>query len=535
MLNYLFPNCIITGFEVIEKQLILKACSGTKEGKCPSCQESSSKVHGYYQRHPHDLPLVDYGLQLCLKVKRFYCLNNSCDKTTFAESLEPWLARHAQRTRRLSEKQSWVALMLSAKASENLLAKLQIPISHDTALRLVNTVTIPDYETPRVLGVDDFAIRKRKSYGTVLLNLEKRAVIEVLPDRSSATLIKWLEEHPGVEIISRDRSQDYKSACDKGAPDAIQVADRWHLLKNLSDVLKRWFERHKKQLLEPLGDANPDLKKQAMSEYRANRFYERTLLAKVNHRNERIARFEEAKRLKQDGLSLAFIAEKLGMGKSTLYRWFSKYGFPDKQRERMLEPFMPYLKERYEAGISNKMLLYREILSQGFEGSYALVYNYFSELEAGFDPQNKVMTKPKKLNRYTSFEATRLFTMPNKDLNELNQHRLSQLFKGLDDAKACYDLAQRFIALFHRQDEAANETIELFNSWLEDAKLSSISELARFARGLNNDKAAIEAALTLPWSNGQTEGKITKLKLIKRSMYGRASFKLLRQKVLLAA
>lgn len=535
MLDILFPSCIIETIDVLENKLIFKARSSHTEASCPACKTRSDKVHGYYQRQPHDLPLADYQLQFCLRVKRFCCLNHSCERTTFAASFEPWLARYAHRSKRLSEKQSCVAMMLSAKASEDLLTTLQLPISHDTALNLVRKQVIELQETPRVLGVDDFAIRKRKSYGTLLLDLEKHKVIDVLPDRASETLIDWLKVHPGIEIVSRDRSQEYKSACDEGAPQAIQVADRWHLYKNLGDVLKRWFERHKKHLVEPSVQAEEVPTSEAIRSLNAQTSFERALQTKLNTRHRRLALFAEAKRLKEEGFSSLYIANQLKMGRSTLNRWFSKHGFPDKQKKRMLEP-EPYLKQRWEAGITNKMQLYREIVSQGFTGSHTLVYLYFTELEAGLDPAtNSKEAKKQVVKRYTAFQATRIFTCPPETLAEQDKRRLERLFATLKEAELCYDLVQRFIALFKRQDQEADETMQAFGRWLGDAETSGITELVRLAKGFSNDQTAIEAALTLPWSNGQTEGKVTKLKYLKRQMYGRANFDLLRQKVLLAA
>ena len=530
MLKSLFPNCKIESYEVLDNKLILKARSTKKEERCPRCRERSERVHGYYQRHPHDLPLADWVIQFCLTVKRFYCFNSSCKKKTFGESFEPWLARYAHRSRRLTEKQGCVARVLSAKASEDLLTELQMTISHDTALNLIKAQVISPLVTPQAVGVDDFAIRKRHSYGTILVDLEKHKVIDVLPDRTSATLVSWFKDHPGINIITRDRSQEYKTACDEGAPKAIQVADRWHLYKNLGDVLKRWFERHKKHLIEPASETEEEVVIEMKLE--AHNSFEKTIQTKLNNRQRRLALFAKAKRLRAEGFSLPHIANELKMGRSTLNRWFSKHGFPDAQKKRNLEPYMPYLKQRFEAGIGNKMQLYREILSQGFTGSHGLVYLYFAELAAGLDPA-KPREKKQAVKTITAFNASRLFTGSQEELTEKDNKQLDRFFTRLQEAKPCYQLVQRFISLFNRQDQEASQTIQAFSLWLNDAQSSSINELARFAKGLHNDKAAIEAALTLAWSNGQTEGKITKLKYIKRQMYGRANFDLLRQKVLL--
>ena len=298
--------------------------------------------------------------------------------------------------------------------------------------------------------------------------------------------------------------------------------------------MKRWFERHKKKLLEPIVQIeDPKAKEQSGSKEAKTRkgksFYE-----KLAKRNERIARFEEAKRLRQEGFSLPHIANELTMGKSTLSRWFSRHGFPDKQRAKKLEPFIPYLKQRYEAGIRNKMQLYRDIVSQGFDGSHGNVYSFFVSLEAGFDDSVPKESRETKLTeRLTAFKATRLFTQSKDELDDKDQQRLEQIFENLKEAKPCYGLVQRFLELFEIPKQQPADIIQGFTTWLRDAQLSNISEIARFAKGLSNDQEAIEAALTLPWSNGLTEGKITKLKLIKRQMYGRASFKLLRRRLLL--
>ena len=277
MLDILFPDCIVEMFEIHEQGLVLTARSNKTAAACPVCGVTSAKVSGYYQRHPADLPLAGYLTKFCLKVKRFYCLNRYCTRTTFAESFDPWLVRYAHRSGRLSDTQSYVAVMLSAKASEDLLEQLAMPVSHDTALNLVCKRSAAPQATPRVLGVDDFALRKRETYGTLLLDLETHKVVDVLPDRTSATLISWLKAHPGIGVISRDRSQEYKSACDEGAPEAVQVADRWHLLKNFGDLLKRWFERHKKYLVEPLPDGEFAAGAEAPRQLRARTSYEKAL------------------------------------------------------------------------------------------------------------------------------------------------------------------------------------------------------------------------------------------------------------------
>lgn len=512
---------MIESYEVLENKLIVKARSSKKEERCPRCNERSERVHGHYQRHPYDLPLANWVIQFCLTVKRFYCFNSSCKQKTFGESFEPWLARYAHRSRRLTEKQSCVAKVLSAKASEALLAQLQMAISHDSALKLLRQQALRPIATAKVLGLDDFAIRKGHSYGTILVDLEKHEVIDLLASREAQVVSRWLKQHPDIKIISRDRSQEYKKACDDAAPEAIQVADRWHLLKNLGDSLLPWLERQKHYLVEE-GVA-----------LEAKTRAEQVLIDRENKGKQRLRLFTKAKQLQAQGLSQRKIAHKLNLTKSTLSRWL-KHGLPGKTRTSLLDSYLPYLKEQWQAGHSNKQQLYRDIVAQGFQGSQGSVKRYLAALKAGFaEPKQAAKATKKRLRCYSPSEARHLFVGDELALSEADQKRLTRLFKTLAEAKPIYDIVQRFTKLFKSEDPD-DQVIQAFHVWLDDAKHCAIPELTRFAKGLAYDQAAIEAALILPWSNGQTEGKITKLKLIKRTMYGRANFDLLRQKVLLA-
>ncbi len=522
MLEILFSDCVVESYELFEQAIVLRARSRKVEACCPLCKELSNKVQGYYKRCPNDLPLANYRIQFCLKVKRFYCLNSSCDRTTFAESFEPWLARYAHRSNRLKVRQGGIAIAMSAKAGEALLSKMQITISHDTLLNFVRRQVIPSSAAPRVLGVDDFALRKGKSYGTLLLDMEKHKVIDLLLGREAKTVSDWLKQYPSIEIISRDRAQEYKKACDEAAPQAIQVADRWHLLKNLSDHLTQWFESHRNYLVTESSSQN------------AKSSYEQVLINTANRAKNNLRLYKKAKKLKEQGWHHRAIAKKLGMTKSTVFRWL-KDGLPGNKWPSLLDPYLSYLKERWDAGCRKPQELYLEIRTQGFQGQKKLVECHLASLNAGLADTQERLTSKNRLRTYSPNEACRLFTRSKESLSKSSCSQRDSLFSSLKTAQPCYDLVQRFISLFQMKDQENEIIIQAFHSFIEAAKHSDITELARFAKSLEHDKAAVEAALTLPWSNGMTEGKITKLKFIKRQMYGRASFNLLKQKVLLAA
>ena len=215
-----------------------------KQVRCPICQYVSVKRHSRYERSLADLPGQGVSVKLCLSIRRFYCTNDFCQRKIFAERLPKVAADFARRTLRLNDTLTAFAFALGSEAGRKLAEKLGLLISADTLLRRIRQSAASTTQTPRILGIDDFAFRKRHTYGTILIDLERREPIDLLPDRESKTVYEWLTVHPGVEIVSRDRSPLYAEGVSLGAPEAEQVADRWHLLKNVVDVLKEFLNLH---------------------------------------------------------------------------------------------------------------------------------------------------------------------------------------------------------------------------------------------------------------------------------------------------
>ena len=243
--NLLLPDesqLCIDRVETEGEDVLLSVSSTRATSLCPLCNRPSDRVHSQYQRHPADLPIVGHAVRLDMNVRKFFCDNNDCKRVIFTERLPSVVASYASRTNRLASRQQRVAFALGGEAGANLSTIIDMTTSPDTLLRLIHNTLEPEVKTPRVLGVDDWAKRKGQSYGTILVDLEAHQPVDLLPDRSAESFAKWLKEHPGVEIISRDRGKEYIKGATDGAPDAIQVADRWHLLKNLRDALKQLLE-----------------------------------------------------------------------------------------------------------------------------------------------------------------------------------------------------------------------------------------------------------------------------------------------------
>lgn len=211
------------------------------QSSCPLCQVSSLRIHSYYDRTLQDVCCANHRLTLHLRARKFFCVNSACSRRVFTERLPKITMSWSRVTTRLSEQLSSVGVALGGSAGVRLSQKLGYHFSRNTLLQHVFRLPLTQSNPPKMLGIDDFAFRKGQRYGTILVDLEEHRSIELLPDREAATVADWLKAHLGIEILSRDRSKSYKQGMTQGAPGAIQVADRFHLLQNLSEVLERYF------------------------------------------------------------------------------------------------------------------------------------------------------------------------------------------------------------------------------------------------------------------------------------------------------
>ena len=546
-------DCVIPAADVIT----LVASTNRPQVNCPSCGHPSERVHSRYTRTVADLPWQGVAVRLKLKTRRFFCDHHECERHVFTEPLPQVVDRYARRTKRSAEALCRIAYFLGGEAGARLARNLGMTISADTLLHSVQHLAPPPPPTPRVLGVDDWAYRKGHRYGTILVDLERRRPVDLLVDREASTLAAWLKAHPGVEIISRDRASAYSEGARLGAPGAIQVADRWHLLKNLGDVVARVLLGHHNQLREATqqmptpsmniassmntasGDTagtqtSPETSTEAgklVAKRPASAVEQAREKESAQRRDRRLANYTQVHELHRQGLTIEAIARQAGIGGRTVQRYLAAQTFPERSRRRRsarpIDAFSVYLKQRFAAGCHNAAQLFRELKAQGFGGSYTSVWESVHGLRAPTSG-GRGRASPRVPSTYSvaCWLQGHLSAKPaTQEYQRAFVERLCQLAPDLQEAQT---LARQFTRIV--RDRRAAE----LSAWLEQAQHSQCPELRLFGSGLRQDLAAVTAALSSEWSNGQTEGQVNRLKTIKRQMYGRASFGLLRARVLAA-
>lgn len=523
MLPFTFAGFEIQHIASSENMVTITACALTPTSACPSCSQASTHIHSYYTRSPQDLPISGRRVQLVLRVRRFRCLNPQCARQTFAERL-PQVPVSARQTSRLAAIWESLAIVLSGQAGSRLADQLALPVSADTLLRRARKKT-PMPPTPRVLGVDDFAFRRGHTYGTILLDLETHQPVDMLEDRSAETFATWLRQHPGVEIISRDRSKDYLRGATDGAPQAQQVIDRWHLLKNLREAIERFLSHTPlpANAHETAGRAGSSRQKRTSGER----------VRSQGSREHRLALYQQVNELYQQGGTILGIARQLQIGHQTVRKFVRSPSFPEWSKptrtRSAIDPYRPYLQERWQQGCHSTSQLWHEVQARGFSGSWMMVYRWVQlqgtgETQALAQSQHQTTPPARKMApRHLAW----LFLREAWQLETQEKQTLS-LIRTIPQVEIAYGLAQQFVTLLKERNA------QPLSTWLLDCRMSGISDLVTFAQGLEKEGSALHAAFTLSYSNGPVEGKINKLKYIKRSMYGRGSFLLLRQRVLKA-
>ncbi|MFF4498268.1 ISL3 family transposase [Streptomyces sp. NPDC001546] len=485
---------------------------------CPDCGRFSERVHDRYQRRLRDLPLADQGFVIRLTVRRFICGSANCPRRTFAEPFSRLTVPHARFTTRLNRTLERVGLALAGRAGARLAAQLGFGAGRMTLLRRVTALPDPRFTTPRVLGVDDFAIRRGQTYSTVLTSVEDHRVVDVLPTREAGPLADWLDRHPGVEIICRDRAGAYAEGARRGAPDAVQVADRFHLWQGLGRAVETCVAAHRDCLRNPTpGGMLPQ--DTAPASDRPND------AAPVGRRAERKkAAHALVHEMLAQGHSRRAIARHLGWGLNTALRYANAARWQDTIRENLprpsrLDPYKPYLERRFTEGCTSVTRLHGELVAEQAPVTYGMVRAHIATLRWA---PSAAPPRPSTVRQVTGW-----LTRHPTALSEEDRASLKEVLARCPELET---------AAGHVRDFGEILTGRLGSTlpaWIDAVDASQLPGLTGFALHLLRDLDAVTAGLTLDWSSGSIEGAVNRVKKIKRQLYGRAGFELLRKMILL--
>lgn len=480
--------------------IVVRASTRGDEMACPACGTPTGRVHAFHERVLADVPVDGRRVLVRLRIRRMRCPVTECARRTFREQVPGLIERYQRRTARPSGQVRGVVRELAGRASARLLPALGIAVGRDTTVRVLLGIPLPDHTTPRVLGIDDFALRGCHDYATVVIDADTGARIDVLPGRGAEVVADWLRTRPGVEVVCRDGSTAYAQAVRDALPHAIQVADRWHLWHGLCDAAGREVAAHSACWASATG-------------LRQGKLAETTL-----QRRQQIHALREA------GVGLLDCSRRLGLALNTVKR-YARAATPEriqqvpKYRACMVDPYRDHLRARreQEPGVGATALL-GEIRALGYSGSQNLLVRYLNQ---GRHLDEHPHLSPRR--------AARLLPTRPGNLTERQRERVEALTVACPEMTALAAAVRSFAdLLLPCQDNPVR-----LAAWTTAAREADLPHVHSFVRGIDRDIDAVTAAITLDHHNGRTEGVNTKTKLLKRQMYGRAGFALLRHRILL--
>jgi transposase len=527
LLSLLPVGLAVDRIAVVHDRVVVTVHARAGAAPCPDCRRLSRRVHSRYLRHLGDLPWQGRVGQVDLQVRRFRCSASACPRRIFAEQLPAVAAPRVRRTARLAEAQRRIALSVGGEAGARLASRLAMPVSADTLLRLIRAEPPSVTTAPRVIGIDDWAWRRGQRYGTLIVALERNRPVDLLPDRDAQTVAAWLQSHPGIEIVARDRAGAYANGIRCGAPEAVQVGDRWHLLRNLGDALARALDRHQHDLRAATASVVEAL--QSVQAEPEVPLASPAVPPALDRHAIRRARFDEALALHGQGWSVRRIARALGVNRQTVQGWLRSRQLPmwrQQPRGSSVDRHADHLRRRWGEGCRIAAELWREIRQQGFRGQLRTVQRWVRQCRSA-DPTAPELSRTTVAWPTPSRQRVAWLVVADRErLDAREQRFVDALMASSPELSHLISLAREF-RTFVRQKEA-----DRLDEWVATARGSA---LAGFAEGLARDLAAVRAALSLPWSTGPVEGQISRLKTIKRTMCGRAGFELLRHRVQEAA
>jgi len=465
---------------------------------------------------------------------RWKCRNEQCARKTFAETLAIALP-FARKTRRVGELVRLFGHAAGGRVSERLLTRLGMPVSDNAIVRQLKSHVRKQRknEPLRAIAIDDWSWRKGFRYGTIVVDLERRTVADVLKSRSAQGTADWLKQHPEIEFVSRDRCGFYAQGIRKGAPSARQVADRFHLMQNLRESIEREMTSVSR------GAGRPRLRAVAGDRHE---------VVRRQSRLSRQALFVNAKRMHAAGRTFGDIAVEMGVDRRTVAKWVALDDLPDRQRSTIKPSsplyFQEFLERRWTAGDRSGRRLFHDVRNRGYIGSFSHLERLLSTWRKGAPPGQTPAPPPQPrpakveplgetpaIDPTTGWQispmvAASLCMKPTPTLTPSEAAKV----RALKEASPSFVVMRRLAMRFRGLLQGANPS--KLDRFLHDARRSGLPSMQQFARTLMRDVQAVRNAITEPWSSGQAEGQINRLKTLKRAMYGRAGIELLRARML---
>lgn len=491
---------------------------------CIVCGMASSRVHSGYQRRLGDTAIGGRPVLIVLRVRRLFCDNDDCPRRTFVEQVPGLITRHGRRSLVLDRLLQAVALALGGRPGAHLADRLACAVSRMTLLRLIRALPLPELGDVPVVGVDDFAVRRGRRYATVLIDAVTHRPVDVLPDRRADTLAAWLREHPQVHTVCRDGSATYAQAIREGAPAAVQVSDRWHLWHGLAGAVEKTVIAHASCWSSTpdhndtsgtgsSGTGSPGTGSPGTGS--SGSAAESALAVRTRQRHAAVHA------LLDQGAGLVECARKLGWSLNTVKRYARADDVhqllrPPRYGRCLVDAHRDLVRQRLAEKVPVTQIL-AEIRQHGYRGSANLLVRYINQGRA--DPP-RVLPSPRRLVRW-------IMSKPAGLPGEIRRH-LHDLLSRCPQMTTMATRVRQFAAIL-----TGRRGTDL-DAWIATTRADALPGFDAYLNGLDKDHDATIAGLTLPYSNGPTEGTVTKIKMLKRQMYGRANLDLLRRRLLLS-
>ena len=514
----------------------------SKRSQCPDCGSFSTSVHDSYTRKLADLSAFQNSTTILLRTRKFKCKDSSCDRKVFSEQT-PHTMRYSRRTARASSILDTLSIELTGKLGSLLSKQLLLPVSTSTVTRIAMKQKLPEVIQPIVLGVDDWAFRKGVNYGTILIDMETSRPIELLASRERSDLKRWLQKYPNVKIVTRDRASSYSSAINEVCPDAIQVADRFHLLMNLSDALDKYFKSAQAGIRLLIKNKTEEIIKMSASSKLDDKedLDPGTITAtpefKPLNTDQRIDNFNKVKELQAEGISTKKISKVIGICRKTVRSYIIQESLPPRisSTSTNIASFTKLILARLNTkGYKIKDII-DEILLLGFNGGRTQAYHNINILKSDFKINIPSFTEVQQytipyIKPLSSRKLAKYIEVCIKDIADLDERNyMEMLLDNIPELR----IVRKLVKIFKTMLKRGSGNIKRWIDFIMRSK-RKLAGLKTFANGLLHDIKAVENGIRLPWSNGAVEGHVNRIKTIKRQMYGRAGFELLRRKVILS-